>query len=468
MREVNILSQIVNGGYCIGCGACSYATDNAVPIDMSGLGMYQADLFSAETLSDDDQKRALDICPFSDDGPNEDVIGQKLYGGHCQHDSRIGYYNDLYVGHVEEGDFRKRGTSGGVITWVLAELLKAGKIDAVAHVKKLDQSQDGVLFRYGISRTVDDVKNGAKSRYYPVEMSGVLEQIRKTPGRYAVVGLPCFIKAVRRLAEVDPIIKKRVVYCIGLVCGHLKSKAFAECFGWQAGITPGHLEEIDFRVKLEDRPASHYGVYLRGDGREETKPVRDFMGCNWGHNLFRYPACDFCDDVFSETADLSVGDAWLPQYEQDPRGTSIIVVRNEALSVLIKSAREEGRLVFDESTVDQVAQSQGGGLRDRREGLAYRLWMKQRAKIWVPKKRVVPSQKNISSQRKKLYRLRSEIGAESHRAWARAKSNSDMQSFISFFNKANTRYLKAYFTFRKRIAYSVSQMARRLASKNSK
>ena len=55
------------------------------------------------------------------------------------------------------------------------------------------------LFRYRISRTPDELADGAKSRYYPVEMSEVLETIRRVPGRYAVVGVPCFIKAVHLL-----------------------------------------------------------------------------------------------------------------------------------------------------------------------------------------------------------------------------------------------------------------------------
>ena len=37
------------------------------------------------------------------------------------------------------------------------------------------------------------------------------------------------------------------------------------------------------------------------------------------------PACEFCDDVVGETADMSVGDAWLPGYVSDWRGTSVVV-----------------------------------------------------------------------------------------------------------------------------------------------
>lgn len=304
---VKTLKQIIDGGYCIGCGVCAPVA--SIPVVLDRYGMFQADRSSAAALSDEALKRALLVCPFSNDGPNEDDLGMQLFGDSGQHDASVGYYESLYIGHVAEGKFREKGTSGGIITWMLTELLQTGKVDAVCHVKKVDHPDDGLLFRYGISRTPDEIIAGAKSRYYPVEISQVLEQIRTSPGRYAVVGLPCFVKAVRRLAAVDPCIKERVVFSVGLVCGHLKSKSFADCFGWQASIPPGELKEIDFRVKLPGRAAGDYGVYLRGVGQEVMRPSREFLGSNWGHNFFRYPACDFCDDVFAETADVAIGDA---------------------------------------------------------------------------------------------------------------------------------------------------------------
>ncbi|MFM6343919.1 MAG: Coenzyme F420 hydrogenase/dehydrogenase, beta subunit C-terminal domain, partial [Dolichospermum sp.] len=92
-------------------------------------------------------------------------------------------------------------------------------------------------FKYGVSSTIDQVMAGAKTRYYPVEMSQVLKIVREQPGRYAIIGVPCFIKAVRLLMIEDEIFHERIKFCIGLICGHLKSTQFAkqtsqqiECF----------------------------------------------------------------------------------------------------------------------------------------------------------------------------------------------------------------------------------------------
>jgi len=382
-----------------------------------------------ESISEEESSRALLSCPFSDRGGDEDEIGESLFAAGCKHDELVGYYQGLYAGYVDEDDYRAKGTSGGVITWILAELLKRGEVDAILHVTSDDSRASGKLFKYGISQNEEDVKQGAKSRYYPVELSKALQHMKDVPGRYVVVGLPCFIKGVRKLSLIDPVIKERVNYCVGLVCGHLKSKAFADCFGWQVGISPGKLEEIDFRVKIPGRSAGKYGVYLRGAGVEETQPTHNFLGCNWGHNFFRYSACNYCDDVFAETADIVVGDAWVKEYEKDSKGNSVVVVRDNRIMALIEEGRKEKRLALNKELLDMVISSQGGGLRDRREGLAYRLYLKKKSGEYFPQKRVAPSKRDVSIPRRQVYRMRLLMESESHISWERAVKVGDFSEF---------------------------------------
>jgi coenzyme F420-reducing hydrogenase beta subunit len=64
--------------------------------------------------------------------------------------------------------------------------LRTGVIDGAAHVvATADPQHEGRFFRYQISRTEAAIRAGAKSRYYPVELSEVLRTIRAVPGRYA-------------------------------------------------------------------------------------------------------------------------------------------------------------------------------------------------------------------------------------------------------------------------------------------
>lgn len=78
-------------------------------------------------------------------------------------------------------------------SWTAAELLKRNLVDAVAHVVPCSGAGER-LFQYQVSRTADDLRKGAKSRYYPVELSRVIAEMKRQPGRYAVVGIPASSK----------------------------------------------------------------------------------------------------------------------------------------------------------------------------------------------------------------------------------------------------------------------------------
>ncbi|MFB2607664.1 coenzyme F420 hydrogenase/dehydrogenase beta subunit N-terminal domain-containing protein, partial [Rhizobium phaseoli] len=137
------------------------------------------------------------ICPFSPGARDEDELAAEHFSRAKNRHPLLGRFEAAFVGHVEEGEYRSNGSSGGMVTWVAAELLRVGLVDCVAHVKQSDDPQsEGRLFHYSLSRNLQELQAGAKSRYYPVELSGVLQSIREAPGRYAVVGIPCFIKAV--------------------------------------------------------------------------------------------------------------------------------------------------------------------------------------------------------------------------------------------------------------------------------
>jgi coenzyme F420-reducing hydrogenase beta subunit len=145
------------------------------------------------------------ICPFSPNALNEDDLAAQLYPSSENAHELLGRYQNAYVGYAAEDDFRSRGSSGGLVTWVATELFRRKLVDGVAHVVAVNDPQtNGRFFRYEISRTADDILRGAKSRYYPIELSSVLEEMSETPGRYLVVGIPYFIKAVQLLRREDP------------------------------------------------------------------------------------------------------------------------------------------------------------------------------------------------------------------------------------------------------------------------
>lgn len=368
-----------------------------------------------------------EVCPFYVAVPAEQRLGMKLFSlsnGYYHPD--VGFYQAVFAGHVTDTTERYQSSSGGVLTWLLVRLLEQRLVDGVLHVTPVS-SEGGVLFAYGLSLDASEIRRARKSRYYPVQFSDVIAAIRKRPGRYAVVGVPCFITALRLLTETDPELEAALHYFISIFCGHLKSTAYAEAIGWSLGIEPSRLDYIDFRVKEGSKVANRYGVkVVSKPGYNEDRQVvyarnGEFLGADWGIGLFKPKACDFCDDITGELADISFGDAWLPEYVRDPGGTNVIVVRNELLVQILVDGLESGELKLTPLSADDVRKSQAGNFRHRHDGLAYRLWLYDRAGKWRPKKRVEPRVDHLPCRRKWIYRLRMRISQESHKAFRMAK-----------------------------------------------
>jgi coenzyme F420-reducing hydrogenase beta subunit len=279
-----------------------------------------------------------------------------------------------------------------------------------------DPQNEGHFFRYHISRTEEEIRDGAKSRYYPVELSDVLRTIREAPGRYAVVGVPCFIKALHLLRREDPVIRERVAFTLGLFCGHMKSARFIESFAWQMDVPVTEVQRVEFRLKDPNRAASTYTAQLTlRNGRIVKRDWWNLADGDWGAGFFQNSACNFCDDVVAETADISFGDAWVEPYSSDGRGTNVVVTRSPVVEDLVSNAIKEGRLKLESVDSDFVEQTQAAGFRQRREGLAYRLsWPRLGIQ---PCKRVAPDSRAPSSRRKLIYHMRSFITAWSHRVF---------------------------------------------------
>lgn len=427
-------------------GSCAVVDDN-VKMDFNEYGIYE----EIVSLSEDQELDPVVeyVSPNLNEQIDESGIAKRLYDNiyGIQYDKRIGYFISLYAGHVNEGVYRENASSGGMGTWIFKELFEKDLIDGVIHVKENSDKNSPIMFQYDISRSIDEIKAGSKTKYYPVEFSKVLKIVKEVPGRYAIVGIPSFIMAVRLLAEKDDIINDRIKYTIGLICGHQKSSKFSEAIAWQVGIKPGNLKHINFRKKLLDKPANNYGVEIVGliDGREVTivKPTKELLGQNWGQGYFKTKASDFTDDVMNETADITLGDAWLPEYTKDSKGNNVIVVRNPVIDDLIKEGIKSGRLNLDKVDKEIIFKSQAAHYRHTHDELAYRLYKRDETNEWRPKKRIEASS-DIPLLRRKVQDLREEISTQSHIVYKKAVELDNLDYFKTEMGKLSKKYNQLY------------------------
>lgn len=398
-------ANMARSGLCIGCGAC--ASRGEVTVSLDHFGQYRPS-------GNATPEAFAQLCPFSPAARNEDDLAAARFPSAPHYDRHLGRFEAAYVGATTDPALRENGSSGGLTSWVAEELLRRGLVDGIAHVAPRPPGKQGPLFAYRISRSVEALRQGARSRYYPVELSGVIAEIRQRPGRYAVIGIPCFIKAINLLRQSDPLIAERVSFLLGLFCGHMKSARFAESLMWQLGARSEEVDALEFRRKTVGRPANWYRaeITLRS-GETRAEDWWHLADGDWGAGFFQNPACNFCDDVVAETADIAFGDAWVEPYQSDGRGTNVVVVRNAMLREWLACAAAEGRLDLTPVDTGFVVGTQAAGFRQRREGLAWRL-ARHRSGI-TPKKRVLPMTYGISKRRRAIYAMRQSISRWSHR-----------------------------------------------------
>lgn len=422
--------EIVRSGLCIGCGSC-VAQASAPSVDMQFDHHGQLRPHGPAGWNDDAALFAR-TCPFSPSAVDEDTLAAELFPQDSPQDRQVGRVLQAYVGYAVEQDFRGHGSSGGMTSWVASELLRRGWVDAVAHVHATNDPQgDGRFFRYRLSRSEKEIREGAKSRYYPVEMSEVLRTMQAESGRYAVVGIPCFIKAVQLMRREHPVLRERIRYTLGLFCGHMKSARFVESLAWQMGVPLSEVARVDFRRKIPDRPANWYNATLTlRDGSVASKDWWHLADGDWGAGFFMDAACNFCDDVTAETADVSFGDAWVEPYSSDWQGTNVVVVRSPAIAELMSEAIKDGRLKLERVDAGFVARTQAAGLRQRREGLAYRL--ARRRSTLQPRKRFAADAHAASARRRLIYRVRGSISSWSHRVFRVAHRSGVKRLYIAW------------------------------------
>ncbi|QPE05001.1 Coenzyme F420 hydrogenase/dehydrogenase, beta subunit C-terminal domain [Microbacterium schleiferi] len=456
-----LMASLVSSDLVVGSGVFDVMVDG-VKTEFDRRGIPVSDV-SGLSLSDSDVRRLLSVSAFSRLGMREDALAARLYGSEegARVDPVAGHVVGAYAGAVSDEALRASSSSGGLTTWLLGELLSSGRIDGVIHLKQ-SRGAGHPLFEYGVSRTLDEIRSDAKTKYYPGHLGATLPEVLAGGGRYALVGIPSVLYEARLACEAMPALSERLPYFVGLICGHQKSRHYADSLGWQVGIDPGALEWIDFRVKLPERRASAYGTRLVGsaaDGKpvDITVPTSELYGTDWGLGFFKVNFSDYADDVLNETADVVFGDAWLPQYLDDSRGTNVVIARTNELKELLERGRASRELKLDDIDVADVRRSQAGLVRHGRELLPTRFEYLRSRGEFVPRMRYDGRQK-ASLARRHVQRMRVKMARESHSAFLGALESRDFAVFGKSMKSLTREYELSY-----RAAGMLAQLRRRFA-----
>jgi coenzyme F420-reducing hydrogenase beta subunit len=420
------LYKVVDGGFCIGCGACT-AVAPRIAIEFNRFGDLVARIPS--DVTDSELQSAARVCPFTA-GDDETVVAQRIFASEkSAWHADVGIHCGTYAVHSKAHHFA--GSSGGVATWLLSTLIQRGLIDAAVHVAPSPESDKDRFFSFRVSSDTESISSGSTSFYYPVSMDEVLAIIKSKPGRYAITGVPCFHKAIRRVRAADKILDERIRYQIGVVCGQMKSAHYLSYLTRMSGADPNALIGACFRRKIEGRPTNDYAfestVRTADGGTERHQVMNNAIGANWGMGYFKPKACEVCDDVFAETADVAAMDAWLPKYTGDKLDWSLVVARSHEIDSLINQGALDDQLVVRSVPASELVESQQGGLNHRRTALPYRLWLHRND--WTPPKRSAASA-DLPFVIRMEQRLREILRVRSRELWLKTGHIGNFQAFL--------------------------------------
>lgn len=260
----------------------------------------------------------------------------------------------VQTGHATDPEVRRQGSSGGVISALAIHLLHSGQVDFVAQIA-VDQ-QDPLLNTLQVSTTRADVLRAAGSRYAPSAPLQGLRELLATGKRFAFIGKPCDVAALRRYGQHNPAIKRQIPYMLSFMCAGVPSIKGTHQVIRALGATPEKV--ISFRYRGDGWPGMARAVDDSGESFEMD------YNTSWGtilnkHLQFR---CKICPDGTGEFADVVCADAWYgkdgyPDFEER-EGRSLVLARTLAGQALLETICSTATVKTSALDVGEIAKMQ--------------------------------------------------------------------------------------------------------------
>lgn len=437
MNIPKVISYVVKNDLCVGCGLCVNACSSKA-LEMN----WNEDGFLIPNLSGscDSNGECLKVCPFnpfpSNEVRTEDELANLILKEAPNFHPKVGKYYNTYVGYSEQ--YRLTSSSGGLATYILNELFEQKLVDGVITVGEGKNK----YYEYKLIKRKEDLLASSKTKYYPVTMANAIQELKNFEGKVAVVGIGCFIKAVRLLQNNNPELREKIVFTVGIICGGLKSKFFGEYLSAKAGVQNNEFTKPQFRIKDYESTAGDYSFGCVDNLGNDRQVKMSTVGDMWGTGMFKCNACDFCDDVTTELADISLGDAWLPPYHKDGKGTNVLVTRTALAERLIAEGIQSKTLKIQELAFESFLVSQQGSYNHRHSGMSVRIKQAKKKNQLVPPKRF--GSESVPFDFKIVQKLRMILRKTSLRVWAETQHvyafDREIEKYLKFLNFATRIY----------------------------
>jgi len=363
------IAETVRKGLCLGCGVCQdICPKGCIKIEHGRTNVPKVDAAACIECG-----KCLKVCAGL--GIRISERANTLFAGDdIKENKYLGHYVECYKGYSTDYEIRYHSASGGCLSQFLIWLLEKGIIDGVVVTRFRDD--DPMRPQTIVARTKKEIISGRSSKYCVVSIEGILTEIKKTLGKYVVVGLPCHIQAVRKCMDVDKTIRECIVGCFAIYCSSNKTMDSQRYLLYRYGVDKDKLKSFAYRDN--GCLGSMYFRDEKGDSLVEPIYYLDYyLGMR---AFFSVPRCGLCNDFFGELADVSFGDLNRGKADDDPVGISSLIVRSDYWNNLLEKCVEEGAMHLEEIDEEAMINAQGY-CRAAKKGPGFYANMKWR-KMW--------------------------------------------------------------------------------------
>lgn len=334
LDELN--GRVLEKGLCASCGACV------------GRCPYLT-AFRGKTVILDhctvEHGRCFTYCPMTFFDPEE--TSRTLFGSSYDGESGLGHTKEVIATRAGDEKTAAMGQGGGTVTALMALAMDRGLIDAAV----LTGLSRGDAFPHGVvAETVPKILSCCGSRYVGAHsLTALREALDRGHQRIGVVGVPCQVRSLRKMALYDlknEGLKDRITLVVGLFCNWAFSSRDFTAF-------------LSTRYDLHDIKRFHI-----------PPPPAGVLELETAQGLTRIPlddlrpmiqaACGVCPDMTSEFADLSVG-----MYE-GREGWNTTIVRTDAGRSLFEIATEAGVVEVESFPAENLAHLRQASINKRK------------------------------------------------------------------------------------------------------
>lgn len=364
MRDVytknNNISEVVKLDLCTGCGTCV----SVCPVECIQM---QEDIKKGIYVPQVDESKCiycglcLKVCPGL--SINFDLLNMQIFNK-IPANNLLGNYIHCYIGYSVDHYIRYNSSSGGLITALLCFMLEENIIDG-ALVTVMD-CENPLRPRVILATSRKEIISSSGSKYCPVPLNASLKKVLKLNGSFAMVGLPCHVHGVRKFAILNERIKEKIKYIFGLFCANTVTFLGTEYFLGKYNIRKNDISKIRYRgegwpgfITVTTKDGTRYKI--RRGPSEKNLLYKAIYSSAFHYDFIPY-RCLLCPDQTNLLADISFGDAWLPELLRfKSAGFSVVVSRTKKGQEILNKALK--RKVIKLIKIDEKTFSRTGNFR---------------------------------------------------------------------------------------------------------